>query len=83
MKMIVDIDLWNCQIRSFRPEIQTPMPNDDLRKMLFWNSSEPDRLNKRQLGHLRGRALRKAERIVDKYGGINKHLRRIWQHRNR
>jgi hypothetical protein len=81
MKIIVGIDVCNLQIRAFRPEpeIQTAaatattaaMPNDDAGKMVFWNSVEPNRLNKRQLGYLKGKALRKAERIVDKNGGIN------------
>jgi hypothetical protein len=47
------------------------MPNDDVGKMLFWNNVNLDRLNKREYGELKGKALSKAERIVNKYGGIN------------
>jgi hypothetical protein len=39
--------------------------------MVFFHLAEPDCLNKRQLGYLKGKALRKAESIVDRYGAIN------------
>jgi len=52
------------------PKIQIKMPNDDVSKLLFWNSVSSDRLNNRQPGHLRGRALKKAEKIVNKFGSI-------------
>jgi hypothetical protein len=71
VKIIVDIDVANLQIRACKPAIQTPMPNDDAGKMLFWNTVDADRLNKRQFGFLKGKALRKAESIVDRYGVIN------------
>ena len=71
MMIIVDIDVANLQIRAAKPQIQTPMPNDDVGKILFWNSVDLDRLNKREYGELKGKALRKAERIVNKFGGIN------------
>jgi hypothetical protein len=29
------------------------MPNGDMEKMLFWNSVDADRLNKRQMGYLK------------------------------
>jgi hypothetical protein len=71
-KIIVDIDVWNCEIRAFKPEDQaTPMPNDDVGKTLFWNITPSERFNKRQLGSLKGNALTKARSIVDKYGHIN------------
>ena len=70
-KIIVDIDISNCQIRAFKPQIQTFCKNDDISKILFWNTYEPDRLNKRQLGSLRGDALKEAAKIIDKYGSIN------------
>ena len=39
-KIIVDINVWNREIRAFKPEDQaTPMPNDDAGKMLFWDIS--------------------------------------------
>jgi hypothetical protein len=77
-RIIVDINVVNLEIRALKPEIQNPtsIPNDDVRKMIFWNSvgvedNSVDRLNKRTPGYLKGKALRKAEKIVDKYGGIN------------
>ena len=50
------------------------MPNDDVGKMLFCKSVPLDRLccNKRTFGTLKGIALRKARRIVNKYGAINR-----------
>lgn len=47
------------------------MPNDDVGKMLFYNSCSLERLNEGEWGMLKGKALRRAERIVDKYGAIN------------
>jgi hypothetical protein len=71
-KIIVDIDVWNCEIRAFKPEDQaTPMPNDDTGKKLFWNIAPSERFNRRQFGSLKGNALTKARSIVDKYGAIN------------
>jgi hypothetical protein len=35
-KIIVDIDVWNREIRAFKPEDQaTPMPNDSLKRFLI------------------------------------------------
>jgi hypothetical protein len=71
-KIIVDIDVWNREIRAFKPEDQTtPMPNDDAGKTIFQNVAPSERFNKRQLGSLKGNALTKARSIVDKYGAIN------------
>jgi hypothetical protein len=71
-KIIVDLDVWNCTIRACKPEDQdSPMPVDDLGKMFFWNNVSNERLNKRQSGTLKGKALRKAEKIVDTHGAIN------------
>jgi hypothetical protein len=71
-KIIVDIDVWNREIRAFKPEDQaTPMPNDDVGKMLFLNITPSECFNKRQFGSLKGNALTKARSIVDKYGAIN------------
>jgi len=69
-KIIVDINVANCQIRAYRPKIQIKMPNDDASKIMFWNTVQAERLNSRQPGHLRGRALQKAEKIVNKFGSI-------------
>lgn len=71
MKIIVDIDVWNCQIRAAKPRIQTRMPTDAIGKMLFWNSAPLERLNDRKWGKLKGKALRQAERIVNREGAIN------------
>ena len=71
-KIIVDIDVWNHEIRAFKPEDQTtPMPNDDAGKTIFQNLAPSERFNKRQFGSLKGNALTKARSIVDKYGAIN------------
>lgn len=70
-KIIVDIDVWNCQIRASKREIQTYMPNNDVGKMIFWNYVNSERLNKKTYARLKGREYRKAERIVDKFGAIN------------
>ena len=70
-KIVIDIDVANLTIRAFKPEIQTLMPNDDLGKQFFWNNVDLERLNKRQFVLLKGAAYRKAERIVERYGGIN------------
>ncbi len=72
--MIVDIDVSDCQIRAFRPEMQTilflPTDSDPIR-MIKFNSAPIERLNDRELGTLRGRALRRAESIVnDSAGGV-------------
>jgi hypothetical protein len=71
-KIIVDIDIWNREIRAFKPEDQaTPMPNDDAGKTIFQNVAPSERFNRRQVGILKGNALTKARSIVDKYGAIN------------
>ena len=71
-KIIVDLDVWNCNIRAFKPKDQyNPMPNDDVGKILFMETVSNSRLNDRQFGSLKGKAQRKAERIVDRYGAIN------------
>ena len=71
-KIIVDIDVWNCQIRASKREIQTYMPNNDVGKMIFWNYVNSERLNKKTYARLKGRGYRKAERIVDKYDFLYK-----------
>ena len=38
-KILVDLDVWNCQIRAFKPEIQVPLRNSDVEQMLFWKVS--------------------------------------------
>lgn len=68
--LVVDIDVSNCKIIAFKPEIQTLMPNDDVGKNLFWNTVEIERLDKRAMGELKGNGLKKAQEIVNKYGSI-------------
>jgi hypothetical protein len=70
-KIIVDLDVWNCQIRAFKPEIQVPLRNSDLEQMLFWKGAPSDRLNKRVMGTLRGAALSKANRVINRNGSLN------------
>jgi hypothetical protein len=70
-KIIVDLDVYNCQIRAFKPEIQVPLRNSDLEQMLFWKGAPSDRLNKRVMGTLRGAALRKAKRLINRNGSLN------------
>lgn len=55
--IIVDVTVANCQIRVEKPaqEYQNmPMPNTDVGKVIWFESGSlpPDRLNKRQFGHL-------------------------------
>jgi hypothetical protein len=75
--IVVDINVWDCQIRAFRPADQSlRIPNDDLGKMAFFSPSVPnealnDRLNEGTRGTLRGRGLKKEEKIVDENGAIN------------
>lgn len=70
-KIIVDLDVWNCQIRAFKPELQVPLCNLDVEQMLFWKGASLDRLNKRIMGMLKGAALRKAKRAIDRNGSLN------------
>ena len=39
--------------------------------MLFWKGSPSERLNKRVMGTLKGAALRKAKRAIDRNGSLN------------
>lgn len=55
-KMIfVDINVANLQIRALKPMLQYPMLNRDAEKILFFNTIEDDRLNKRTYGTLKGK----------------------------
>jgi hypothetical protein len=65
------MDVWNCQIRAFKPEIQVPLPNSDVEQMLFWKGASSDRLNKRVMGTLKGAGLRKAKRVIDRNRSLN------------
>jgi hypothetical protein len=70
-RIIVDLDVWNCEIRAFKPEIQIPLSNSDVEQMLFWKGAPSDRLNKRAIGRLKGAALMKAKRVIDTNGSLN------------
>ena len=70
-KIIVDLDVWNCQIRAFKPEIQVPLSNSDVEQILFWKAAPSDRLNKRVMGALKGEGLRKAKKVIDRNGSLN------------
>ena len=71
MKIIVDVDVWNCQIRAARPDMQIAMPTTDVGKLLFWNTAPLDRINKRKYGWLKGKAYKKALKVVEQNGAIN------------
>ncbi len=70
-KIIVDLDVWNCQIRAFKPEIQVPLRNSDVEQMLFCKDAPSDRSNKRVRGTLKGAGLRKAKKVIDRNGSLN------------
>jgi hypothetical protein len=74
--MIVDVTVANCSIRAEKPaqEYQNmPMPTNEVEKIIWFESAglPSDRLNKRQFGYLKGKALTKAQKIVNENGGIN------------
>jgi hypothetical protein len=52
------------------------MPTLEAEKFLFWNTVDLKRLNERVYGTLRGKALVKAERLIEREGGIN--VSRVW-----
>lgn len=70
-KIIVDLDVWNCQIRAFKPENQIPLSNSDVEQILFWKDASSDRMSKRAMGTLKGAALRKAKRVINRNGSMN------------
>jgi hypothetical protein len=72
MKAIVDIDVYNCQIRAFLPKNQRDAcPTDQIGKIIWYKNVDFDRLNNRVFGFLKIKARKKAEKIVDREGGIN------------
>jgi hypothetical protein len=70
-KIILDLDVWNCQIRAFKSEIQIPLGNSDVEQLLFGKGSPSERLNKRAMGTIKGAVLRKAKRVIDRNGSLN------------
>ena len=58
-------------LMALKPDIQILTPNTDAEKIIWWGTVDLQRLNKRVAGTLKGNALKKAEKIVDKYWMIN------------
>lgn len=72
MKIIVDLDVWNCQIRASKPKNQSdPCPIDQIGKIRWFQNVKSPRLNNRIFGTLKGKALRLAKRVIDREGRIN------------
>ena len=71
--IVVDVIVANCQIRALRPvfDSKNAMPNSDAEKLVWLNTTDSDRLNRRVLGSLSGKALKNAQKLVSKNGGIN------------
>jgi hypothetical protein len=71
--IVVDVIVANCQIRALRPvfDSKNAMPNSDAEKLVWRNTTDSDRLNRRILGSLSGNALKKAQKLVSKNGGTN------------
>jgi hypothetical protein len=71
--IVVDIIVSNLSIKAARPKHQTtlPMPTHEAEKFLFFNTVDLKRLNDREYGSLKGKALEKAKRLVNNKGGIN------------
>ena len=63
----------NCQIRALRPvfDSKNAMPNSDAEKLVWLNTTDSDRLNRRVLGSLSGNALKKAQKLVSQNSGTN------------
>ena len=64
--MTVDVTVSNLSFRAAKPDNQKlPIPNDDVGKAIFWNSSNnADRLNHRVYGSLKCKALEKASKVM-------------------
>jgi hypothetical protein len=72
--ILVDVIVSNCRIRALRPvfDSKNAMPNSDVEKLVWWqNTTDSDRLNRRVLGSLCGKALKKAQKLVSENGRIN------------
>ncbi len=67
----MDIIVGNSKIGALKPEIQIPIPNDEVGKVMFFESSPVGRLNRRTFGRLNGMALRKALRVVEEHGSMS------------
>jgi hypothetical protein len=64
--IVVDVIVANCQIRALRPvfDSKNAMPNSGAEKLVWWNTTDSDRLNRRVLGSLGGKALKEAQKLV-------------------
>jgi hypothetical protein len=72
--ILVDVIVANCRIRALRSvfDFTNAMPNSDVEKLVWWrNTMDSDRLNRRVLGSLSGKALKNAQELVSKNGEIN------------
>jgi hypothetical protein len=72
--IVVDVIVTNCRIRALRPvfDSKNAMPNSGAEKLVWWrNTTDSDRLNRRVLGSLSSKALKKAQKLVSENGGIN------------
>ena len=71
-KIVVDVVVANCQIRAAKPVDQSNfMPNTDDAKVLWFELAPASRLNNRIYGTLKGRGLKKAQKLINENGGIN------------
>ena len=72
--IIVDINVANYTIRGTKPIGQfqnDPMPVNAVAKIIWLENVNPDRLNYRVYGELKGKALKKAQKIVNANGSLS------------
>ena len=72
--IIVDINVANYTIRGTKPIGQfqnDPMPVNEVAKIIWLENVNPDRLNYRVYGELKGKALKKAQKIVNANGSLS------------
>ena len=75
--IIVDVvtDLADVSlVRAVKPQIQSMMPTNKDEIDIWWETvivENKERLTKRQLGYLKGKALQRAKRLVEKNKDIN------------
>jgi hypothetical protein len=69
MIVVVDITVANCNIiRAAKPAAQfqnNPMPVNEVEKIIWWENVNTNRFNNRVYDKLKGKALRKAQRIIN------------------
>jgi hypothetical protein len=66
--MVYGFCVANCSIRAAKlaKEYQNmPMQTNEVEKVIWWNSVPSNRLNHRVYGRLKGKALTKAQRLVN------------------